>query len=108
MEKVAEEVLSYMAANKLAPNKKKTQFIVFTSKRMRPIKVGDCSIQEDSCVTFLGAVIKKKLDWTDHVDQLEKDHCKRNGVIHRLTSYLPQHALLTLVQRVSFPPRSIT
>jgi hypothetical protein len=40
MEKVAEEVLSYMADNKLAPNKKKTQFIVFTSERMRPIKVG--------------------------------------------------------------------
>jgi hypothetical protein len=35
MEKVAEEVLSYMADNKLAPNKKKTPFIVFT-ERMRP------------------------------------------------------------------------
>jgi hypothetical protein len=70
MEKVAEEVLSYMADNKLAPNKKKTQFIVFTSEPMRPNKVGDCSIQEDNCVTFLGAVINKKLDWRDHVDQL--------------------------------------
>jgi hypothetical protein len=59
--------VDYMADNKLAPNKKKTQFIVFTSERMRPIKVGDCSIQEDNCVTFLGAVINKKLDWTDHV-----------------------------------------
>jgi hypothetical protein len=76
MEKVAEEVLSYMADNKLAPNKKKTQFIVFTSKRMRRIQVGDCSIQEDKCVTFLGAVINKKMVWTDQVDQLEKDLCK--------------------------------
>jgi hypothetical protein len=70
----------------------------FASEQMRPIKVGDCSIQEDNCVTFLGAVINKKLDWTDHVDQLEMDLCKRNGVIHRLTSYLPQHALLSLVK----------
>jgi hypothetical protein len=49
-------------------------------------------------VTFLGAVINKKLDWTYHMDQLEKDLYKQNGVIHRLTSYLPQHAQLSLAK----------
>jgi hypothetical protein len=94
LEATSLEVMDYMAANGMAPNEKKDEFMVYQKEKSRNIKVGNSEVQEAKEVRLLGGIPNKDMNWSGHVCQVELDMRRRTRVIRRLSYHLPQHTVL--------------
>ena len=78
LETLVNKQLSHLAtwlkANKLSLNVKKTHYMVFSNKRI-PAKIDLMINNERICVTcktkFLGVIIDNKLTWKDHINYIQ-------------------------------------
>ena len=89
LSKDANNILTFMASNKLVVNPQKTGFLVHRPDNSTPsqhsIKVGDVTVQESKVQTFLGMTISAGLGWKDHINSLEQKLNARTGLQKRLT-----------------------
>ena len=88
----------WLIANKLSLNVKKSSFMTFSSKQcksMRPlsIKILEQNLEEKSATKYLGIIIDKHLDWSNHMHLVNQKINKGTGMIAKLRHYVPPNIL---------------
>ena len=94
-------VSSYMYANKLHINMKKSCYMHFKPEdghsnqsndiiSTTPVKINDYQIKEVEETKFLGVIIDKNLSWQPHIDYLTKKLRCCSGQLNRIKKYLPK------------------
>ena len=110
LETLVNKELSHLAtwlkANKLSLNVKKTHYMVFSNKRI-PAKI-DLMIDNErigeTCKTkFLGVIIDKTLAWKDHINYISGKIARGIGVIIKARKYLNKDTLLSLYYSFIYP-----
>ena len=100
-EKEAQNILNYMATNKLKANDDKTHILVIAHGQRGTeeltFKIGEAEIKESSSEKLLGAWIKNDLSWTKHLKKLEDELHYRLFKIKRMEQVIPKSLL-----RISF------
>ena len=97
-----ESVSSYMYANKLHINIKKSCFMHFNpatfgnesnlqseSTSSLPVKINDYELKEVSETKFLGVIIDNNLSWLPHISALAKKLRCCSGQLNRIKNFLP-------------------
>jgi len=74
-------ITSWLSCNKLSLNVKKTNFIIFKTKRKKldqafEIKINDQQIEKVKCTKLLGLYIHDELSWRKHSDQISTKYQK--------------------------------
>ena len=99
-------VVQWFYANKLSINEKKTNFMIFTKKKLNKdsitIKLGNVNIQRVSSAKFLGVIIDDKFSWSNHIGVICNKLSKSIGVMYRLKS-LPKIILKMIYYAIVYP-----
>ena len=97
MNKELNSIENWIQANKLTVNYKKTNFLIFTKRKINKflfnIKMGQNTINQQGSVKYLGVIIDDKLSWTKHIDYLNKKLCKGTWALSKLKNYVDVHTL---------------
>ena len=99
LETEGNKVIEWLIANKLLINLTKTQSMMFTFRRNRPllsINLNDNVIYEQDIVTFLGVVIDNKLNWKSHISHICSKVSKSIAIIRLLKFIFPKEVLKML------------
>ena len=99
LETEGNKVIEWLIANKLLINLTKTQSMMFTFRRNRPllsINLNDNVISEQDIVTFLGVVIDNKLNWKSHISHICSKVSKSIAIIRLLKFIFPKEVLKML------------
>ena len=106
VERELENVLNWLAANKLIINIKKTHLMLFTNRK-RPqtisIKLKGETISEINETKFLGVMIDSKLNWQAHLDHISNKISKTVSMIRFLKYTFPKVMLKTLYLTLIYP-----
>ena len=99
-------IFQWFICNKLSINEKKTNFMIFTKKKINKdsitVKLGNSDIQRVSSTKFLGVTIDENLSWVNHVDIICNKISKSIGVMYSLKS-LPKNVLKMIYYSTVFP-----
>lgn len=107
-----DKINTWFKLNKLSLNVKKTNFIMFASKRNSSInsslntleiKIDNSKIEQVHSSKFLGVIINQTLSWNDHIHVIQQKIHKNSGIIRRLSKSLPQSVLLCLYHSLIEP-----
>ena len=96
---------SWLTANLLTLNVKKTCFIIIT---LRPvpedlnIKLKSFSLNRKDNIKFLGVTVDSKLTFKNHINEICSKVSKTLGIMRKL-NYLPSHVLLRIYFAMIFP-----
>ena len=99
LEAEGNKVVEWLVANKLLINLTKTQSMLFTFKRHKPllsVKLNDIVINEQENVTFLGVVIDHKLNWKAHISHICSKVSKSIAILRLLKFIFPKEVLKML------------
>ena len=99
---------TWLKANKLSLNLKKTNFMLFKPRRKRyhfpmQIYINEQRIEQVKETVFLGVVIDEHLSWIPHISQVARKISKSIGVINRARLFLPKPCLKTLYYCLVYP-----
>ena len=99
-------VATWLKANKLSLNAKKTHYMVFSNKRI-PAKIDLMKDNErigETCkIKFLGVIIDNQLTWKDHINYISGKIARSIGVIIKARKYLNKDTLLSLYYSFIYP-----
>ena len=106
--KELQKVVTWLAANKLSLNIKKTHFMIFrtknkNTKHSNPIKIGNEIINEVEHTKFLGVIIDNRLKWNFHVNLIKRKISKGFGVICKAKRLMKKETLVTLYYSFVYP-----
>ena len=94
------KVSTWLDANKLSINTKKTHFMVFHRSR---IKTNDVNvimqqniIERVNSTKFLGLIIDDKLKWHEHIQQVTHKIARSVGILYKIRHYLNKQTLLNM------------
>ena len=100
----------WFQVNMLSLNIKKSNYVLFKSKKSRIPNTFDPTLTIDnvqlcrvSKVKFLGVIIDENLTWKEHVEHVKNKVAKTVGIIHRLKGSLPAHSLKLLYTTLLLP-----
>ena len=99
LETEGNKVIEWLITNKLLINLAKTQSMMFTFKRNKPllsINLNNVIVKEQDIVTFLGVVIDKKLNWRAHIAHICSKISKSIAIMHILKFIFPKEILKML------------
>ena len=106
MEKEFEKVLTWLSANKLIINLKKTHVMLFTNRK-RPqeitLNVKGNIITEKSESKFLGVIVDNKLSWQPHIKYISNKISKSLSILRYLRYSFPMYILKTLYLSLVLP-----
>ena len=102
-------VFSYMKANKLHINQKKSCYMHFKPKGCRNtncdtesyeerVAINGTEIDEVDSTKFLGVIIDNTLSWSPHIDALNKKLKCSTGQLNRIKDYVPANLHISLYQ----------
>ena len=103
MESCLSDMRSWMIKNRLLINDSKTEFLILGTRQQLQkvsiphIRIGDADIIPTSHVTNLGVVLDQNLNMERHILRTSKSAFFHLHNIHRISKYLDQESLLTLV-----------
>ena len=103
-----EKIVTWLAANKLSLNIKKTHFMLFRSKGKKvtepiSIKISNQEIERVEHTKFLGVTIDDKLNWWYHIKNIKNKIAKGIGVIYKARRLLNKKTLITLYYSFIYP-----
>ena len=103
-----QRVHSWLNANKLSLNVKKTKYMLFrkhksTEIRELYLRIGNDAIQSVNDFNFLGLHINSKLNWDTHTNVIGKRISRAVGVIKKLQLVFPKLILLTIYNALILP-----
>ena len=94
------KVSTWLDANKLSINTKKTHFMVFQRSR---IKTNDVNvimqqniIERVNSTKFCGLIIDDKLKWHEHILQVTHKIARSVGIVYKIRHYLNKQTLLNM------------
>ena len=95
------KVKSWLEVNKLAPNVKKTNYVISCLPRRRvmenvSIKFGKKPVSRYGHVKFLGIIIDENLSWKYHITELTKKLSTTSGIFIKIRHFLPLDILKNL------------
>ena len=93
-----ENVNSWLKANKLTVNLKKTHYIMFHRTRIKnntnkEICFCNEKIERLNNIKFLGIIIDCKLNWAEHIRYIKNKIAKSLGIIFKIRFFLDKHTL---------------
>ena len=101
-----ELMTQWLVLNKLSVNKKKTNYMLFTNRKINldlvTVKMGDSLVNRVSAIKFLGINIDDKLTWNIHIGVICNKLSKNIGVMYKLKS-LPQNILKMIYNSIVMP-----
>ena len=97
-------LLQYMAINKLACNDDKTHILVIKHGQQEANKlsfqIGGFTIEESTSEKLLGAWIKNDLSWTEHLKKLEDQLHYRLYKLRRIEQVMPKSLLIKVADGI--------
>ena len=100
-------VVCRLKANRLSPNLKKTQYMIFTGRKTTSekidIKIDHQNISETKSSKFLGVYIDNSLNWKKHICYIAGKISRGIGIILKSRKYLNEESLLTLYYCFIYP-----
>jgi hypothetical protein len=103
-------VASYLAANKLSLNAKKTKLILFhTSQRPNKndivinLKINDIPIERVASTKFLGVIIDQHFSWRSHIQETCIKVGRMIAVISRFKNFFPKNILKMMYSAFVMP-----
>ena len=97
---------SWFRLNKLSLNVSKTNYVVFTNKRIPdylPIKIDNKCVSRVYSTKFLGVIIDSKLNWKEHIGYVISKLLKSVSVICKAADVLDKFSLKLLYYSLFFP-----
>lgn len=95
----------WFKANKLSLNIEKTNYIVFSKKKIRKLdlRINNQSIQEVNSTKFLGVYLDKDISWKTHCDYVRQKLIKINAITYRIRDCLDLKTLKTIYHSLFLP-----
>ena len=103
LEEDAKEILKFMASNGLVANPTKTSFMVLNNRGEEEkvkIRVGNCTIENESTAKLLGVMVDEDQKWTSHCQGVVKALNQRTGLIRRMKNHLSGEKVKKLVDSI--------
>ena len=102
------KVSTWLKANKLSINVKKTKLMIFRPRQKtlpvtRQIVLQNNVLEQVDNTKFLGVYIDQRLDWETHVNFIAAKISKSVGLLCKAKYYLPSKSLLTLYYALIYP-----
>ena len=101
------DIAKWLKVNKLSLNIKKTQFMVFTRRKVAPIKVDikidNQSITETKISKFLGTYIDNNLNWKSHISYIAGKIARGIGIITKARKYFSSECMISLYHSFIYP-----
>lgn len=101
-----DKVNTWLLANKLCLNAKKTQYMTFnrTEKETElELSINNTTLENVNEFNFLGLMINNKMDWNSHINMISSKINRNIGIIRRLRHLVPPHTLTTLYYTLVHP-----
>ena len=91
----------WLRANKISLNTKKTEIIIFRSKKKEITKhlnfrASGQKIEPSKIVTYLGVVLDQSLAWNDHFNILLPKLSRATGMLAKIRHYVPYETLCSI------------
>ena len=94
------KVSTWLAANKLSLNVKKSNFLHFHHGRCKKpslkLKLNGTDVEEKTVTKYLGVLIDNKLSWKHHIEHVKVKLSKGNGMISKIRYFVNNTCLLNL------------
>ncbi len=84
---LSKTLLNWVSCNGLALNLKKTNYMIFSSRRLElptSLIISDTLIERKTEAKFLGIIIDEKLTWSRHIKALQSKMCRYIGVMYKI------------------------
>ena len=103
-----EKLLTWLKANKLSLNVKKTHFMFFCPPHKKAKFSNNLTIQGQVIdkvneTKFLGVMVDDKLSWASHINYISKKISKGIGILCKARKFLPKSCLITLYYSFVYP-----
>ena len=95
-EEKVNQLLTYMAINRLAANDDKTKILVMkhgNQDEELTFKIGDAEVKESTSEKLLGVWVANSLNWAEHIERLEDDLSYRLYTLRKLEQVIPKFLL---------------
>ena len=95
-EEKVNQLLTYMAINRLAANDDKTKILVMkhgNQDEELTFKIGDAEVKESTSEKLLGVWVANSLNWAEHIEKLENDLSYRLYTLRKLEQVIPKFLL---------------
>ena len=102
-EEKVNELLTYMAVNRLSANDDKTKILVMkhgNSEDELTFNIGNFEVKESTNEKLLGMWVSNNLQWSKHIEELEDDLSFRLFTIRKLEQSFPKSLLIRLADAV--------
>ena len=103
------KVSTWLDANKLSINTKKTHVMVFHRSRIKTNDVNVVNVIQQNtidCVNstnFLGLIIDDKLKWHEHIQHFKHKIVRSVGIIYKIRHYHNKQTILNMYYTFVFP-----
>ena len=93
-------LVTWVSANGLALNLKKTKYMIFSRTRHTnlpaPLVISNTAIERKSEARFLGVIIDESLNWSRHVKTIISKMSRYVGIMYKIKKFLPLTARLQI------------
>ena len=86
-------VSEWLLANKLSLNVSKSNFLIVRphkNNRIINLKINDENLKQEAFSKYLGVLIDEKLNWKQHINQLNTKISKSIGILYKLRYLVPK------------------
>ena len=100
------KINNWLKINKLTANYSKTNFIIFTKKRIDfkfQIKMGEEVLQEVDETKYLGVILDKKLNWKSQLNIVQSKVSRGCYILSKLRHYVDINTLKMLYYALIYP-----
>ena len=98
---------TWLKANKLSLNTKKTFFIVFHRARIKDhrisIQMDGSVLNRSTSIKYLGVLIDHNLNWCEHIAYIKNKVSKGVGIMYKARQYLDKKSLQNLYYSYIYP-----
>ena len=101
------KIVSWLSANKLSLNIKKTHFIIFKSRGKKnqkdSVEINGQPTEQVKNTKFLGLCIDDELTWKYHIDQVVNRISNMTGIMAKARHYISLENLQTIYNTMVYP-----
>ena len=100
------KIVSWMNINKLFLNFSKSNFMIFTGKRLNHqfnIKLGDVNLKRVYQTKYLGVIIDSNLTWKPHLTNLRNKLIRHCHLLNKTKNLVPKKTLIQIYYSTIYP-----
>ena len=101
LDNLSSELVSWVDHNGLVLNLKKTNYMVFSPRKIstyQDVYIAGTKIERKTEARFLGVIIDEKLNWSSHILAVKTKMARYIGLLYKLKKLLPLNARLNIFQ----------